>query len=122
MNNERSNGKANRRRGSQRRNLEPDGNPCVRVEREVRRVNGGSMIYRIRCCECKWTGISDDALIAQNPFSEDPSDTISGCPQCKAIDQMERLCDEPGCFEPITMGTPTVDGYRETCRKHAPNA
>ena len=32
----RSNGRANRRRGSQRRNLQPDGNPCVRVERKVR--------------------------------------------------------------------------------------
>lgn len=31
------------------------------------------------------------------------------------------LCDEPGCYDEITCGTPTPDGYRSTCSKHAPN-
>jgi hypothetical protein len=31
------------------------------------------------------------------------------------------LCDEPGCFDFISCGTPTDDGYRSTCSKHAPN-
>ena len=32
-----------------------------------------------------------------------------------------RLCDEPGCYDEISCGTPTPDGYRSTCSKHAPN-
>jgi len=30
------------------------------------------------------------------------------------------LCEEPGCHERATCGTPTEKGYRTTCSKHAP--
>ena len=30
------------------------------------------------------------------------------------------VCDEPGCKERSTCGTPTKDGYRRTCNKHWP--
>ena len=32
----------------------------------------------------------------------------------------EQCCDEPGCREQATGGTPTPTGYRRTCREHAP--
>jgi hypothetical protein len=32
----------------------------------------------------------------------------------------EEMCDEPGCKEEITCGTPTPTGYRRTCGKHLP--
>lgn len=31
------------------------------------------------------------------------------------------LCDEPGCYDTISCGTPTSEGYRSTCSKHIPN-
>lgn len=33
----------------------------------------------------------------------------------------EAQCDEPGCKEQITCGTPTADGYRNTCWPHHPD-
>lgn len=32
----------------------------------------------------------------------------------------DEMCDEPGCKEPITCGTPTPSGYRRTCSEHCP--
>jgi hypothetical protein len=32
----------------------------------------------------------------------------------------EARCDEPGCMEQASVGTPTPTGYRRTCHKHAP--
>jgi hypothetical protein len=31
------------------------------------------------------------------------------------------LCDEPGCYDPVSCGTPTPDGYRNTCYEHKPD-
>lgn len=30
------------------------------------------------------------------------------------------LCDEPGCFNRVSCGTPTPTGYRSTCHTHYP--
>ena len=30
------------------------------------------------------------------------------------------LCDEPDCYSEISCGTPTENGYRNTCGKHHP--
>jgi hypothetical protein len=35
-------------------------------------------------------------------------------------DDMPAICDEPGCLEFVSCGTPTEDGYRSTCHKHIP--
>jgi hypothetical protein len=32
----------------------------------------------------------------------------------------EEMCDESGCNEPSTCGTPTPAGYRRTCSDHCP--
>ncbi len=31
------------------------------------------------------------------------------------------LCDEPDCYDSVCCGTPTPDGYRNTCYEHKPD-
>ena len=73
---------------------------------------------RFVCRECGWRGNDEDALSASNPF--DPGDIITGCPKCKNVNTMRTTCDELGCWEEDTCGTPTLGGYRRTCGKHQP--
>lgn len=68
--------------------------------------------------KCNWHGTSEEVLMAPNPF--DPSDEILGCPKCKQVNTVQVACDEPDCWEPVTMGTPTPTGYRQTCGRHRP--
>lgn len=70
------------------------------------------------CLECKWVGSLEDLLTAPNPF--DSGDVIYGCPKCKSVDCFVVACDEKGCWEPRTCGTPTATVYRQTCGKHRP--
>lgn len=67
---------------------------------------------------CNWHGDSSEVLRAQNPF--DATDEIEGCPKCKEIGSVVRACDEPDCWKEVTCGTPTPDGYRNTCGEHRP--
>lgn len=79
-------------------------------------------VVRLVCDEvngCGWRGNSNTVLRAPNPF--DLSDELTGCPKCREVGTIRTCCDEPGCWEPDTMGTPTPDGYRRTCWKHQPN-
>lgn len=72
------------------------------------------------CEECKWCGPDEELLRAPNPFSEDETDTMTGCPQCREPNTMGRACDEPGCEQPAGNGTPTPNGYRWSCYPHRP--
>lgn len=74
---------------------------------------------RVKCKECHWKGKLTELLQAKNPF--DSEYTITGCPECKSVDSTSIVCDEPGCWENISCGTPTKNGYRSTCHKHAPS-
>ena len=66
---------------------------------------------------CGWHGMSDAVLRAPDPFND--GFFLTACPKC--LDQTIRTCcDEPGCWEPDTCGTPTPEGYRRTCYKHMP--
>lgn len=67
---------------------------------------------------CNWRGTDAEVLHAPNPF--DPEDEISGCPKCKEINSIYRACDEPGCWDRVSCGTTTPNGYRQTCGKHRP--
>ena len=78
------------------------------------------MAKRIICCSCGHRMNSDDALEAPNPF--DQNDVIYGCPNCKGIDSFEAVCDEPGCWKTVGCGTPTNNGYRNTCSQHRPDS
>jgi len=75
---------------------------------------------RLFCNErrCGWRGMQLEVLFAENPFNAD--ETIAGCPKCKEINSLLVSCDEPGCWNEASCGTPTATGYRHTCGKHAP--
>lgn len=66
---------------------------------------------------CDWRGTVGSVLTAPSPFS---ADTLQACPACKEVNSIRVACDEPGCWEEVSCGTPTPNGYRQTCGKHAP--
>lgn len=68
------------------------------------------------CNQCAWIGDNSEVLTAPNPFEQESS--ISGCPECKTIDDFHTLCDREGCWETASSGTPTEDGYKWLCYKH----
>jgi hypothetical protein len=76
------------------------------------------MESRWKCKKCKSIHHYGDVLTAKNPFNK--NEVILGCPSCKAPDSFDQVCDEPGCENATTCGTPTEDGYRRTCGKHKP--
>ena len=67
----------------------------------------------VNCLGCFWEG---DLLTARSPF--DPDETLTGCPNCKTVDDFERVCDEPGCARTASNGFPVDGGYRHTCFEH----
>ena len=69
-------------------------------------------------CGCSWKGTRGDVRLAPNPFN--PEDTITGCPDCDCINTIVEACDVSGCWESITCGTPTMNGFLHTCSKHRP--
>lgn len=73
---------------------------------------------KVVCTFCQWRGDSDDLLSAVHPFDSD--DTIEGCPVCRDVGFLKPACDEPDCWALQTCGTPTPDGYRQTCGAHRP--
>jgi hypothetical protein len=71
---------------------------------------------KVKCNDCGWIGMYYDLLKAPNPFNTD--DILIGCPNCTGVDCIMNLCDDPGCKEIATCGTPTESGYRRVCGKH----
>jgi len=69
---------------------------------------------------CGWQGKSDELLRAPNPFDPDPDDELIGCPKCKDIGSLVSVCDEDDCWLDSSCGTPSKDGYRNTCYDHIP--
>lgn len=70
------------------------------------------------CPECWWHGTEDEILSAPHPFVK--SESVYGCPDCMEVNTLLLACDEPGCWATATCGTPTENGYRNTCGKHRP--
>lgn len=68
--------------------------------------------------QCGWHGWPYQILHAPHPF--DSLDNVTGCPKCKGVDVLVGACDEPGCWQEATCGTPVADGYRTTCGRHNP--
>ncbi len=67
-----------------------------------------------RCSECGET--TTTPLKAQNPFC--PEEEIRGCPYCRVIESVDRLCEIEGCQNMATCGTPTDEGYLCVCGDH----
>ncbi len=84
----------------------------------------GNRVYQCQALGCGWRGI--EYLVAPNPF--DTLDDISGCPDCKAVEQIVSGCQWIGCTKPSTRGYPIERadahnaGYVVTCYEHAPPA
>jgi hypothetical protein len=83
-------------------------------------MDGGIMSIKVICVNrgCNWRGMETELLTAQDPF--DVEEILTACPRCKGIFELRIACDEPGCWYEVTCGTPTPNGYRQTCGKHAP--
>ena len=79
-------------------------------------LDGGVRPLRWLCQACGWNG--DDAALLRAPSPFDDTDTIVGCPKCRAVNEVETACDEPGCDMSATCGFPAPGGYRRTCGKH----
>jgi hypothetical protein len=77
------------------------------------------MTMKWRCRECDWRGGDSDLLRAPNPF--DREDILIGCSKCKQAETMVLVCDEDGCLQDATCGTPTPMAYRHTCHRHVPD-
>ena len=74
---------------------------------------------KVKCYNCGWQGMESEMLSARNPF--DLKEKIFACPKCWDVEgSYVVVCDEPGCWDPVTCGTPTKSGYRFTCSRHAP--
>jgi len=73
--------------------------------------------FRCSYYRCQWHGDETNVLDAPDPFN--PGARLIACPACRQ-QTLQVCCDEPGCFEPATYGTPITNGYRRTCRAHIP--
>lgn len=75
---------------------------------------------KVACTDrrCGWHGLFTQTLESVNPF--DPEQNIYACPKCKTVQEFTVCCDEPDCWERVCCGTPTPDGYRQTCHEHRP--
>jgi hypothetical protein len=73
---------------------------------------------KVECGECAWHGSIADVPTAENPF--DPTERVTGCPNCNAVESMIECCEWEGCWRNTSCGTPTPDGYRRTCGDHIP--
>ena len=73
--------------------------------------------YKCQCTACQWVGMSGALDNVKDPRGPDEWRV---CPQCRTPENLAMVCDEPGCAERVSCGTPTQQGYRSTCHKHAP--
>lgn len=78
------------------------------------------MTARWFCEECLRTCDNCEVLTAPDPFTLDG--TLVACPHCRTAENLVSACDEPKCAKRADAGTPTPDGYRQTCHNHIPKA
>jgi hypothetical protein len=73
------------------------------------------------CSECGHICYDEYILTAPSPF--DPSDNITGCPHCKAVDSFGGACAADGCRLEASGGHPGAFGFRYvwTCWDHSPS-
>ena len=62
-----------------------------------------------------------DGLTISNEFDLNMKDEILEVAKTEGYDKIKPiigLCDEPGCYDYISCGWPSDDGYRQTCSQH----
>jgi hypothetical protein len=77
---------------------------------------------KVTCDECHWKGTLGqvDRVLDPNPLPNTEPDMWHVCPRCRTPEHIVMACDEEHCWERVTCGTPTPEGYRNTCSVHAP--
>lgn len=63
----------------------------------------------------------DDGMTISNEFDLSLKDNVIKAYQKQDETELKKvlgLCDEPGCFKPISSGWPSESGYRTTCLEH----
>lgn len=73
---------------------------------------------KVFCTECGWHGTAAEIDRVQDPRSPE---VWNVCPKCRTPEHIVTACDQPECWQPASCGTPTAEGYRQTCGDHMPN-
>jgi len=75
---------------------------------------------RVFCRECDWHGDLEevDHVYDPKPRPGIAADCWQVCPQCRTPEHIGVVCDESGCEQEATCGTPTPSGYRQVCGFH----
>lgn len=71
-----------------------------------------------KCRLCNDAMEDGEILKAPSPFNK--TDILHGCPTCGEANSFVLLCDEDDCTNEAECGTPTPNGYRQTCGRHTP--
>jgi hypothetical protein len=102
--------------------------PGIQPSAAVRRNKGlpdteGQQEMKVACQKrrCGWVGDSSELHYFNHPFHQD--ETVGVCPKCATIEtSIWQACDEPECERTASGGTPTAEGYSNTCYEHVPLA
>ena len=71
------------------------------------------------CTECGWKGNATNTAIVK--IIGGKISTVLCCPKCDTMKStIHKCCEEPGCAEIATQGTPFKCGYKRHCHKHPP--
>lgn len=76
------------------------------------RLGFGTEAYALLC---------SDGMTISNEFDLNFKDSLREVAKTEGYDKIKSivgLCDEPGCYDYISCGWPSDDGYRSTCSKH----
>lgn len=79
------------------------------------------MSGKVKCDElrCGWQGTIEELLTFPHP-AIDGKRAEGCCPKCRQCGTIIPVCDEQGCWNHASCGTPTPAGYRSTCPNHIP--
>ncbi|WP_345985302.1 hypothetical protein WCX49_11915 [Sulfurimonas sp. HSL-1656] len=72
---------------------------------------------KYKCEECGHICEPVDILEAKHPFIDD--EKVMGCPECREIDSLQKMCEVDGCNKVASCGTPASGGYLICCGEHS---
>jgi len=75
------------------------------------------MLLLWKCQDCGWHGSDEEIISFADPVLE--GNIWSICPECRAAEQFDNMCDEPECKQLATCGWPSTESYRRTCFEHS---
>jgi hypothetical protein len=71
--------------------------------------------------EAAYVPLCEYGMVISNEFDLTIKDRLQEVAKAEGYDKIKTiigLCDEPGCYDYISCGWPSDDGYRSTCGKH----